>query len=359
MNKINLYLLKLTSKYIILNTIVVSILILFINIIEISRLIEDQDVSFQIFILLTVLKLPSIISETSTFIIIIAISFMYRTLVTNNELISIRNMGFSIIDIFKPVGLTIFFYGCILLFFLNPISANFEKKFNDITSTQNKDIYSIKFIDNGMWIKNILENDEINFIHISNIDFENMKAKNIRILNILDKNNKMIIAEKGTIIDKKFKLKNVKYLDLKEDKLKKINEYVLNINFDKKNIIDSVSNYKHIPFYKYHVHIKNLKKFNLHASEISIYYLSELIKPFFLVVVAFVVMGFSGKFKRNENFFRILFISVLIGFLVFLLKEMVINISGKLQINYILSYLFIFLIPLTIGLYQMIRIERD
>ena len=125
------------------------------------------------------------------------------------------------------------------------------------------------------------------------------------------------------------------------------------------NIIDSISNYKYIPFYKYFIHIKNLKKFDLYSNEISLYYTSELLKPIFLIIIAFVVMGFSSKFKRNENFFKVLFISILIGFFIFLFKIIIFNYTGKSNINFIYSYLVILILPLLLGLYQVVTIERN
>ena len=101
----------------------------------------------------------------------------------------------------------------------------------------------------------------------------------------------------------------------------------------------------------------SLKKFNLYSSEVSLFYLSTITNPFFLVIIGFIVMGFSGKFKKNENFFKILFISILIGFLIFLLKEIITALTINYSIHFFLSYLIIFLIPLIIGLYQTINIE--
>ena len=70
-------------------------------------------------------------------------------------------------------------------------------------------------------------------------------------------------------------------------------------------------------------------------------------------------MGFSSKFKRNENFFKVLFISVLIGFLIFFFKEIIVNITGKTNLNFIYSYLIILLMPMLLGLYQVIKIEKN
>ena len=359
MKKINFYLFTLASKYILINLIIITIFVLFLNLLEISRILEKENTTLGFFLLLSLLKLPTIISEIIPFVVILSIAFLFKNLITNNELISIRNMGFSILDIFKPIAIAIFLFGLFILLFINPLAANFENNFNNLTSKKYPNMYSIKFINEGMWIKNISEDNNINYINISKINLDNMNAEKIKILNINNKFNKIIIAEKGEIIDKIFKLQNVSILNINNDKFEKVEFYNLILNFDKSNIIDSILNFKFIPFYKYKKHVNNLKKFNLHSSEVSLYYLSEILKPIFLVIIGFTVMGFSGKFKRNESFFKVLFISILIGFLIFLLKEIVTTLTTTMKISFIFSYFIIFMFPLMIGLYQMIRIESD
>ena len=359
MKKINFYLFTLASKYILINLIIITIFVLFLNLLEISRILEKENTTLGFFLLLSLLKLPTIISEIIPFVVILSIAFLFKNLITNNELISIRNMGFSILDIFKPIAIAIFLFGLFILLFINPLAAKFENNFNNLTSKKYPNMYSIKFINEGMWIKNISEDNNKNYINISKINLDNMNAEEIKILNINNKFNKIIIAEKGQIIDKIFKLQNVSILNINNDKFEKVEFYNLILNFDKSNIIDSILNFKFIPFYKYKKHVNNLKKFNLHSSEVSLYYLSEILKPIFLVIIGFTVMGFSGKFKRNESFFKVLFISILIGFLIFLLKEIVTTLTTTMEISFIFSYFIIFMFPLMIGLYQMIRIESD
>ena len=359
MKKINFYLFTLASKYILINLIIITIFVLFLNLLEISRILEKENTTLGFFLLLSLLKLPTIISEIIPFVVILSIAFLFKNLITNNELISIRNMGFSILDIFKPIAIAIFLFGLFILLFINPLAANFENNFNNLTSKKYPNMYSIKFINEGMWIKNISEDNNKNYINISKINLDNMNAEEIKILNINNKFNKIIIAEKGEIIDKIFKLQNVSIFNINNDKFEKVEFYNLILNFDKSNIIDSILNFKFIPFYKYKKHVNNLKKFNLHSSEVSLYYLSEILKPIFLVIIGFTVMGFSGKFKRNESFFKVLFISILIGFLIFLLKEIVTTLTTTMKISFIFSYFIIFMFPLMIGLYQMIRIESD
>jgi len=154
MNKINIYLFKLSFKYIFINLSIITLFVIFINIIEISRILEKDNQNLYFYIYLTFLKVPSIINQTIPFVIIVSTAFLFRNLINNNELVSIRNIGLSIFDIFKPVSLSILCVGLLILLIINPLSANFEYKMNETLNKKLTDIYSIKISKSGMWIKN-------------------------------------------------------------------------------------------------------------------------------------------------------------------------------------------------------------
>ena len=359
MNKINFYLFNLTSKYIFINLVIVSVFIMFLNLIEISRILEPNDNNIINYLYLSFLKYPTILNEILPFVTIIGVSFLLRNLINNNELISMRNIGLSIFDIFLPIGICVFIIGLFFLIILNPISASFENKFEQRIKKNEQSLYSIKILNNEMWIKNKLSDNFSSFINIQNIDLKDMKAKNIKIL-LLDKNKNIFIQSQNGYFEKnKFFLNDVKFYNLNNDLYNKIDNYDLEINFNKKNIVNAIANYRLVPFYKYITHTNTLNKFNLYSSEIGLYYLSEILKPLFIVMLSFVVLGYSGKFKRNENFFKILFISILIGFIIFFLKEIITKFTIILNINFFVSYLIIFTVPLIFALYQAIKIEND
>ena len=167
------------------------------------------------------------------------------------------------------------------------------------------------------------------------------------------------MASNGEFKENLFILNNVKYYDFKNEEYNSLDNYNLIINFNKENIVNSISKYKLVPFYKYINHSKTLSKFNLYSPEIGLYYLSEILKPIFIVVLAFVIMGFTSKFQRKENFFKVLVIAISTGFIIFLLKEVITKLTISLSINFYFSYLIIFLIPFFIGLYQVIKIENE
>ncbi len=359
MSKINKYLFYLTNKYLIINFLIISIFIIFINILELSRVISDDDRNLFNFLYFSFLKYPSILNEIIPFVTIISISFLVRNLINNNELISMRNLGYSIFDIFVPISMAIFIIGLFFLFIVNPLSVFMERSYEDKIDNKDSSLYSIKIADNEMWIKNKISDEKFSFINIKNINLRDMSTKNIKILLISKDSNKFIMAKNGKFKNNLFSLQNVKFYDLKKEEFKDLDNFDLIINFSKENIINSISKYKLVPFYNYLNHSKTLSKFNLYSSEIGLYYLSEILKPLFIVILAFVILGFTSKFQKNENFFKVLFISILIGFIIFLFKEIIAKLTISLSLNFLISYLIIFLIPFFIGLYQVIKIEND
>ena len=359
MSKINIYLFNLTTKYLLINFIIISLFIIFINFIELSRVFTNENKSFLNFIYFSFLKYPSILNEIIPFVTIISVSFLIRNLINNNELVSMRNLGYSIFDIFFPIATAIFLMGLLFLIIINPISTLMEKQYDFKLDNKETGLYSIKITNNEMWIKNEIDPLSSIFINIKNIDLKDMNAKNIKILQIEKDTNKFILAEKGEFKKNIFILDNVKYYNFKNDEYKNLENYNLIINFNKENILNSISKYKLVPFYKYISHSKSLSKFNLYSPEIGLYYLSEIMKPLFIVVLSFVIIGFTSKFQRNENFFKVLFIAISIGFLIFLIKEIISKLTINLSINIYFSYLIIFIIPLFIGLYQVNKIENE
>ena len=110
-NKISIYLFSTKIKYIILTLFFISLFIQIINILEVAKIIENNNSNIISILYLSFLKLPTAMLEIIPFVVIISTAFFYRSLISNNELISMRNIGYSIIDIYKPTGFAIFIIG--------------------------------------------------------------------------------------------------------------------------------------------------------------------------------------------------------------------------------------------------------
>ena len=217
MNKINKYLFLLTNKYLFINFLIISIFILFINLLELSRIISEDNKSLFNFLYLSLLKYPSIINEIIPFVTIISVSFLIRNLINNNEFVSMRNLGYSIFDIFLPISFAIFIVGICFLLFINPLSAFLEKNYDNLIDNKDNNLYSIKISDNEMWIKNQIDHENSSFINIKDINLMNMNAKDIKILIINKQSNNFIIAEREKFEKNLFILDKVKYYDFKNE----------------------------------------------------------------------------------------------------------------------------------------------
>ena len=93
-----------------------------------------------------------------------------------------RNLGYSIFDIFLPISIAVFIMGLFFLFLINPLSVFMETKYDNKLDNKDNSLYSIKISDNEMWIKNEIDQQNSSFINIKNINLRNMNASNIKIL---------------------------------------------------------------------------------------------------------------------------------------------------------------------------------
>ena len=253
MKKINIYLFILTNRYLFINFIIISLFILFINILELSRIISENDKNLFNFLYLSFLRYPSILNEIVPFVTIISVTFLVRNLINNNEFISMRNLGYSIFDIFIPISLAVFTMGLIFLLILNPLAVFMESEYDTKLDYKDNSIYSIKISDNEMWIKNNVDALNSSFINIKNIDLKDMKAEDIKILLINSNSNKFLLAEKGEFKENLFLLKNVKYYNFINEDSKNLDNYNLIIKLHhymndllKLPIFEFLSTQKHV-----------------------------------------------------------------------------------------------------------------
>ena len=87
-----------------------------------------------------------------------------------------------------------------------------------------------------------------------------MIANDITILKLDGSQHQLIKAKDGKINNKKLFLNNVKIFDINKNDYEEKNKIILDLNFSKDNIINSIINFKYVPFYNYFSHTKHFKK---------------------------------------------------------------------------------------------------
>ena len=77
------------TKYILLNIFFIGLFVLLINLLEISRIIEEKNSSIFSIIYLSLLKIPTILIDIIPFVIVISTAFIYRNLINNKKLLCV------------------------------------------------------------------------------------------------------------------------------------------------------------------------------------------------------------------------------------------------------------------------------
>ena len=121
-SKIFLYLFKTKLYYIFISLLILTLTVQIVDFIELARInINKENFIFSKILKMSFLKTPYLVNEILPFAIIVSTTFYYKNLIDNNELVSIRNVGLSILNIFYHIGLDVLSIGILSLLIINPI----------------------------------------------------------------------------------------------------------------------------------------------------------------------------------------------------------------------------------------------
>ena len=84
-------------------------------------------------------------------------------------------------------------------------------------------------------------------------------------------------------------------------------------------------------------------------------FFSKQVPGSYIIVPLGIIIIFYSIIRKKLNPIKYSFI----GFLIFILKEIITKLTISLNINFIIAYIVIFFTPFIIGLYQVIKIEND
>jgi len=240
---INRYIIKEYIKSLLVVIAVMISIILLMNLLdEFNFFKAKKDLKFIFFIIFTILKIPNVLINLFPFVVLFAGIVFYLKIYNHNEVISLRVMGYSNVQIILIPALTSFVIGYIIVFLIVPFSSSMLKYYEELRSDYNETKNLVFVNETGIWIldkndkeKNIIRIDKINkdFTEISQITIYNYDVSNNFI--------KRIDAAEGTIKDKNWQLNKVHIIvvNKKNNKVNYLNDYsyASNINISElKNV---------------------------------------------------------------------------------------------------------------------------
>ena len=201
LKSINRYIINEYIKSLFIVIAVMLSIILLINLLdEFNFFKSKKDLKFIFFIIFTLLKIPNVLVNLFPFIILFGGIVFYLKIYNHNEVISLRVMGYSNIQIILIPALTSFVIGYLIIFLIVPFSSSMVKYYEELRSQYNETKNLVFVNETGIWVidKNEKEKNIItNFTHKL---FENIEDERKRISTELHDNvNHELLALKRTV----------------------------------------------------------------------------------------------------------------------------------------------------------------
>jgi lipopolysaccharide export system permease protein len=218
-------------------------IVLIINLLdEFDFFKSKKDLKFIFFIIFTILKIPNVLINLFPFIVLFGGIIFYLKIYKHNEVISLRVMGYSNIQIILIPALTSFVIGYIIVFLIVPFSSSMLRYYEDLRSEYDETKNLVFVNETGIWILDKNEKEK-NIIRIEKISKDFSVVSQITIYNYDSSNNfiRRIDATEGFIKDKNWQLNKVHIISSnkknnKENYLNNYN-YISNVNINElKNV---------------------------------------------------------------------------------------------------------------------------
>ena len=211
LKSINRYIINEYIKSLFVVIAVMLSIIFLINLLdEFNFFKSKKDLKFIFFLIFTVLKIPNVLINLFPFIVLFAGILFYLKIYNHNEIISLRVMGFSNIQIILIPALTSFVIGYLIVFLIVPFSSSMLKYYEELRSEYNETKNLVFINETGIWILDKSEKEK-NIIRIEKINRDFSVIKQVTIYNYDTSNNfiKRIDADEGIIENKSWQLSRV------------------------------------------------------------------------------------------------------------------------------------------------------
>ena len=340
LKSINKYIIKEYIKSLLTVVAVMLSIIVLINLLdEFNFFKAKKDLKFLTFLLFVALKIPNSLINLAPFIILFGGIVFFIKIYNYNEVISLRVMGYSNIQIILIPALTSFIIGYFLIFFFVPFSSSFLKYYEELKSQYNETKNLIFINQTGIWILD--KNDkEKNIIRVEKIDKDFLKIEKITIYNYNINNDfiKRIDAEVGVINKKKWELNKINIISA--NKKSKENGFLKNITYESNINIDELKNiYKNtetVSLLNLNNEMLILEDKGYSAIDLRIRYQKLMSLPIYLLAMSILSGLMTINLGKTSNYLRYGVYGVAISIVIYFLNDLSITIakSGIISVDF-------------------------
>jgi lipopolysaccharide export system permease protein len=340
LKSINRYIINEYIKSLFVVIAVMLSIILLINLLdEFNFFKSKKDLKFIFFIIFTILKIPNVLINLFPFIVLFGGIVFYLKIYNHNEVISLRVMGYSNIQIILIPALTSFVIGYIIVFLIVPFSSSMLRYYEDLRSEYNETKNLVFVNETGIWILDKNEKEK-NIIRIEKISKDFSAVSQITIYNYDSSNNfiKRIDATEGLIKDKNWQLNKVHIISSnkknnKENYLNNYN-YISNVNISElKNVYKNTDTTSLLDINK---EMTLLEDKGYSTIDLRIRYQKLISFPIYLLAMSILSGLMIINLGKTSNYLKYGSYGVIISIIIYFLNDLSITIakSGIISVDF-------------------------
>ena len=340
LKSINRYIINEYIKSLFVVIAVMLSIILLINLLdEFNFFKTKKDLKFIFFIIFTILKIPNLLINLFPFIVLFGGIVFYLKIYNHNEVISLRVMGYSNIQIILIPALTSFIIGYIIVFLIVPFSSSMLKYYESLRSEYNETKNLVFVNETGIWILDKNEKEK-NIIRIEKINKDFSVVNEITIYNYDSSNNfiKRIDATEGFIKDKNWQLNKVYIItsNKKNNKENYLNNYNYTSNLNISELKNVYKNTDTTSLLDINKEMAILEDKGYSTIDLRIRYQKLISFPIYLLAMSILAGLMIINLGKTSNYLKYGSYGVIISVIIYFLNDLSITIakSGIISVDF-------------------------
>jgi lipopolysaccharide export system permease protein len=326
---------------------VFAILIFMMDAVELLRKASSRQIPFMVMADMVLLKLPMLLQVILPFIILVASVLTYTSLARRSELIIIRSAGVSVWEFLMPSIVCAFLIGIMVISVINPVSAIMLNKYEHLDAKYFENKQNLLDIsETGLWLRQKYEvlpeeneDDEIFnelIFHSKEVTGNNnISLQNVEIYAFDEKDNFIyrIDAPTAHLKENQLLIENA-LVTFRNNKNSKVKLFSIDTNLKPSDVQNSFANPQAISFFQLPFFINKLEASGFSALPHVLQWHRILSSPFFYAAMVVIGAVFSLKAPRQGSIGFAIALSVVFGFVIYFLSNLVssIGLAGSMPV---------------------------
>jgi len=345
------------ERLLITSTIILSILFVS-NAFDILQKFKSVTISPGDFWLLILYKVPYLFNEVSVMTCFIATLLYIQSLRKNNELIIMLSSGIAQWRVFLMPVIATFFFGIIVVIFINPIGVYGLTKYTKLEATITG-ATSTNFIispTGAFFYEKYLGNNRI--IHAKSIMVNNHTLNDVTVLVVDSQNNliQQIDSAHATLESGIFILQEA--IVTSHGRTSTVDKIELPTNLSIKNLILQFNPPEMIPLWNLQNSINKFLESGLAATRYQLHYYKQLLKPLAMVALSLVACWFVSLNTRDKSNSTTLVLGLVVGISSYFFLEIALRILSYSGLSPFLANLLPIIVIILISNFVILHFQE-